>query len=170
MAVLHAELINSTMPESQDPEPYFLRLEELQEQLGELKVVVADATLKGIVMARLPERYAPIQAVLETMKDLEYGDLKEHLLAFHARSDARYPWKDPEAAYSAVAFRGRCHECGKQGHRAAACPKRAGTGGGGQSRRRQIICWECGKPGHVRMDCTAGEQSNVAVECDALVL
>jgi hypothetical protein len=149
MSALHQELITREMSDFKDPEEYFLRLEELQQQLKELKVTVEDATLKGIVTAKMPQRYQPLRAVIDTMGDVSYDKLKEHVRAFYVRNimGAADTEKGEERAFTA-AFKGKCFGCGEKGHKASVCKKK---NGGGQ--KQGIKCYVCGVTGHYATEC-----------------
>lgn len=164
MSALHAELINGAMSDREDPEAYFLRMEELQRQLKELGVTVEEATLKGIAAAKMPARYGPLRAVLDTMKDLKYDDFKQHVRAYYIRNikGARVE-TDEDAALITTEnghYRGKpkCQECGKLGHIKKYCWQ---LNGGGDGRK----CWECGQPGHLAKNCPSkSEKCNMAIE------
>ena len=155
VSTLHDQLINSTMPEDKDPEGYFLGMEDLQQRLDEMNVNISDATLKAIVIAKLPPSYEPLRAVLDTMKNLSYGDLKDHVRAFYDRRVATGATekKDHENAFysnSTRRFQGNCFNCGITGHKASSC------------RKPKVKCTNCGKQGHVAQQCRAGKSEDSA--------
>ena len=53
-------------------------------------------------------------------------------------------------------FKGKCHKCGQEGHKAEHCPGK-GKGNGGKSgkgnRMENVQCWKCGGYGHYGKDC-----------------
>jgi hypothetical protein len=125
MSALHEELISNPMSGSDDPEGYFLRIEELRERLGSLSVTIEDQTLKGIATARMPKEYANLRTVLDTIKDLTYDGLKEHVKAYHDRNIAGKARSDDSAfavsEQQRMQFRGKCWRCKKFGHRKEDC-------------------------------------------------
>lgn len=152
VSTLHDQLINSTMPEGKDPEGYFLDMEDLQQRLKELKVDISDATLKAIVTAKLPRSYESLRAVLDTMKDLSYDDLKDHVRAFHDRKVAADATEDMDRelgyyANSTRKFHGKCFNCGTIGHKAPDC------------RKPKMKCVKCGRLGHVAQQCRRDEKN-----------
>ena len=152
VSALHDQLINSTMPEGKDPEGYFLDMEDLQQRLKELKVDISDATLKAVVTAKLPRSYEPLRAVLDTMKDLSYDDLKDHVRAFYDRKVAADATEDMDRELGYYAngtrkFHGKCFNCGTIGHKAPDC------------RKPKMKCVKCGRLGHVAQHCHRDEKN-----------
>ena len=137
MSSLHEQLINTSMKASEDPESYFLKLEEIREKLKELDVTIEDNTLKGIATARMPSEYAPLRTVVDTIKDLSYDGLKEHVKAFYDRNiDGQ--WKPADAEDALITqHKLKCVRCDKFGHVKHECPNLFNG-----------KCFRCGKTGH----------------------
>lgn len=58
-------------------------------------------------------------------------------------------------------FKGKCHNCGKQGHKSTNCPdKKQGGGNAGYSGGFKGKCYKCGKTGHVKAKCPNNEGGN----------
>ena len=121
VSALHNQLINSSMDGGEDPEAFFLRIEDLRQRLKDIEVDISDATLKAIATSKLPSVYEPLRAVLDTMKNLTYDDLKDHVKAFYERKIASGDITDhPERAFHANStkrFNGTCYNCGMTGHK-----------------------------------------------------
>jgi hypothetical protein len=149
ISMLHDKLINGKMEKYEDPEGYFLRLEEIQLRLSELGVEVSDATLKGLVMSKMPSGYDVLRVVIGTKGDVSYDQLKEHMRAFYARHVTVESLRHKEAASAletrAKPFDGACLNCGEPGHRAASC-------------REPKKCFKCKQPGHLRRNCPQSAQ------------
>ncbi len=47
-------------------------------------------------------------------------------------------------------FKGRCRNCGEYGHKSVACRKKKG---GGNDKRKTVVCHHCKRPGHLKRDC-----------------
>jgi len=152
ISFLHDQLFNSVMSPSADPEVFFLQVEELQQRLGELQVIIVDATLKSITISKLPPIYEPLRAVIDTIENLSYEKLKDHVRGFYDRNIAGKEEKSEGENHalntnSTGGFRGRCYKCGIVGHTENVCrrPRRAGS----DPRK----CHGCGKSGHLVRNC-----------------
>jgi len=131
------------MSGGKDPEEYFIKLEELQQELKDLKVTIENDTLKGIVMAKLPMSYEPLRAVLDTMGDLDYDKVKQHVRGFYQRNlHASDEISSDQQALSAH-FNGTCYKCDERGHKSFKCLEKRG----------KISCEHCGKTGHLKKQC-----------------
>ena len=163
MATLHSELINAEMVPLEDPEAYFLKLEDLQLRLKELNVVVEDATLKGIVTAKLSDDYAPLRTVIDTMPNVTYDGLKDHVRNYYVRSIAARAAENEKNMAKAQAlmaksknFGSPCYSCGERGHRMSECRSKYGG-------RDMKKCYVCDKIGHIARDCPSKKSAaNVA--------
>jgi len=161
MTALHHELLHGEMRSHEDPEKYFLRLEEIRCQLQELQVVIDDNILKGIVTSKMPAEYNPLLAVIDTKKGLKYDELKDWVRDYYLRAIAGSKDMDSENddACAFYAFNGRCHKCGQRGHRKSACKNER------VNWKKNIICHGCGKPGHFKYEC-GKETSNLVISFD----
>lgn len=164
ISALHEQLITAVMYNGEDPEEFFLRLEELQRQLKELNVTVEDSMLKGIVTAKMPEEYMSLRAVIDTMPDLKYDGLKNHMRAFYMRNKMSLDHIVQERAMVAVRangrFNGQCFKCGRHGHKKNKCLE--------GDDEEQLRCGYCNKIGHHEKDCWSkkkkGESTHLAME------
>ena len=156
MSALHNELINGEMLHHKDPEEYFLRLEELQDQLKDLNVTVDNAMLKGIVTAKMPPSYDPLRAVIDTMKSLEYEELKGHVRAYYARNIANDVDSGKHEKALLAHFSGNCFRCGGRGHKKHECPDDDNRDTG------KLKCDYCGKTGPIEKKCWTKKKSSQA--------
>ena len=154
ISALHDQLINTDFHFMDDPEEYFLRLEEIQLRLGELDVTITDATLKGIALSNMPQQYDALRIVLDTMSDVTYDKMKEHARAYYLRNiSPNKPEEKPTALLTtSKPFKGTCHNCGVVGHRVSSC-------------REPRKCYRCKKPGHLVKDCQEPDQKQQTNMC-----
>ena len=72
--------------------------------------------------------------------------------------------KDDAATNSGTTFTGKCHECGKVGHKRQACPKLRSKGKGkGTS---HVTCHTCGGKGHMKKVCPTKRSVNAVEDMD----
>lgn len=172
LSALQGELINARLGNGQDPDPFFLKLEEARRQLREMGNEVTDDTLLGTVMNHLPDSYATLRPSLRTNKGLDYETLKSEVRQHYLAEIAGQTESDGNLALYARRFNGHCHKCEMYGHRARDCKVKvsgngsmSGGGGGsgkwkfnrgsgnGRSINNKIVCYECEERGHMKRDC-----------------
>jgi hypothetical protein len=91
------------------------------------------------VLNNLPKEYMFDVATLEqNMATLKIRTMREKFNLTYQRLQESEP-DEPEAALFAGGFKGRCHQCGKYGHKVADCGN--------------LFCRYCKKDGHVIKDC-----------------
>ena len=123
---LHTELTHMQLAEGEDPDEWFLKLEDLQRRLVGTDQAVTDGTLQAIVTTNLPASYSTLKVVLTTTPPADYEALKSQLRSFYQHHVAAAPSANPLA----LAAHGPCYRCGQSGHIAANCPSRGQQSGG----------------------------------------
>jgi hypothetical protein len=85
-----------------------------------------------------------------TLKEIMQSarDKYEFSMKDHPKHDKK------EVSLAGVTFKGKCHKCGEQGHKAYNCPE---NGDGGST--TVGTCHSCGKPGHKAIDCWEKEEN-----------
>jgi hypothetical protein len=76
----------------------------------------------------------------QSMATLKIGTMREKFNLTSERLQESEP-DEPEAALFAGGFKGRCHQCGKYGHKVADCGN--------------LFCRYCKKDGHTIKDCSS---------------
>ena len=188
---------------SKDPDLFITELEEIQSQLAETKSFLTDEQLLEHVLNNLPKEYDVVIAKVEdrlgaTSNPLTIEELRDELSRRYERmrmknrssrndSDSESEGND-EIGMFAGGFKGKCHNCGKQGHRSRDCKEKQGKKSGqkdkkegyqsrkgsGDSRNKRFegTCWYCKKGGHKAQACRkrlaeegkSNETANNAIE------
>lgn len=166
-SALHAQLINLTMEAHKDPTVFFLKLEDLQTRLKAMGVMVEDATLKGITMAKMPKAYNGLRTVMDTSAGLTYQQLKVHVKSFYVRNKVQMEQMrvDVDDGVALLGMEqtangghgggggGKCRCCGKRGNYKRDCPDN--------------VCTFCKKRGHVEKECWKKQKKDAAKEAAA---
>ena len=139
-AILHRQVMDTTLEPGSDPEDFFIRIERLNARLGELEQPFSEAALVGIILAKLPpSTYAPLVTILDTMEELEYDLLKTRVRLFWQRRIAGGGASSEDSTKALLGFSTK-------------------KGGGSSSNwKSKIKCYGCQKFGHFQKECPSGK-------------
>ena len=169
---------------NQDPDMYITELEAIKVQMEELDHSMTDKSLIIHVLNNLPKDYdmeikmleMRMQQLKEQGKELSVEDVRTELnLRYERIKRNNPPQKAVEYAYyMGGKFKGKCHWCGKIGHKTAECrlrisgkPKLVGNNGKNSSNnnlnenngiqnkvnRKNLFCTYCKIKGHEVSEC-----------------
>ena len=155
---------------SQDPDVWISELELIRTRLKKMGTTLDDMYVMMHVLNNLPSTYNNLVDGLEDKlgaknDPLTLEGLREKLSEKYEKIRARKKFRDDNsdsegeerALFAGGKFKGRCHYCGKFGHKASECRKKKndnekGTTGE-KSKRFDGKCNFCGKYGHKEKDC-----------------
>jgi len=163
-AALLDRLLRDVLSNREDPDVYFIRVEQLQRQLKAMEVDVTDSMMMVIVMSKMSESYAGLRTVLDTVGDLTYDKLKEQMRVYYGRMNSTSQ-SSPQDSALMTNFKGNCRRCGKYGHREAHCRNSDGF-------KKEIVCFLCGKRGHIVRNCPnnkEAEEASIITEADMVL-
>ena len=170
-----------------DPDEWITELEELQARIEEMSPIKTDEKKLELdlmihVLNSLPEEYENQVEQLEDKLDkntLDLEQIRDKLnLKFERMNQNEDDDDDEDAEDKALImsqFKGRCHQCGKYGHKKANCNenpnknKNDNENKGKGKKRFNGNCDFCGKPGHKKANCwlkQAADKANVTTEQD----
>jgi hypothetical protein len=123
-----------------DPNIWLTQFEDLCTRIDSMsKRPMEDEDFYAHMLNNLPKEYMFGVATLEqNVATLKIGTMREKFNLTYQRLHEAEP-DEPEAALFAGGFKGRCHQCGKYGHKVADC--------------ENLFCRYCKKDGHVIKDC-----------------
>ena len=180
---------NARLREGRDPDVFITHLEDLRTQLETMNWTVTDTQFMVKILNSLTDDYENQMEDLEkrigkTGSDaLTIEDIREELNLRYERlteKERKSQKKDygngSETALFAGGFKGRCHNCGKYGHKAVECKdKNNNTGGAsnkgnsnGSGREFKGKCYKCGEKGHMKRDCPKGKDEIAEVALTAM--
>jgi hypothetical protein len=147
-----------------DPDKFFLECDRLQNRLKTIgsHYVKPSFVLKAHYLANLPEEYSDVITKLSgkinktTIEDLEKEIRNKWKRCFKPKNDEDNEEKEKEKKENKnlalnvekgkggfkKKFKGKCRNCGKQGHKAAECKS-----------DKKRVCFTCGKEGHFSREC-----------------
>lgn len=144
-AILHRQVMDTTLEPGSDPEDFFIRIERLNARLGELEQPFSDAALVGIILAKLPpSTYAPLVTILDTLDDLEYDTLKTRVRLFWKRRIAGGGATSEDSTKALLGV--------------------SKKGGSSSNWKLKIKCYGCQKYGHFQRDCPSGKGSKPSAD------
>ena len=154
---------------SQDPDVWISELELIRTRLKKMGSDIDESYIMIHIMNNLPSAYDNLIDSLEdklgAINDpLTLETLREKLSEKYEKIKMRKRFKesdsdseeDEKALFAGGKFKGRCHYCGKFGHKASECRKKKNDNSKentSRSRRFNGKCNFCGKPGHREKDC-----------------
>ena len=154
---------------SQDPDVWISELELIRTRLKKMGTALDDMYVMMHVLNNLPSAYDNLVDGLEdklgaTNEPLTLEGLREKLSEKYEKIRARKKFRDDSdsegeerALFAGGKFKGRCHYCGKFGHKASECRKKKSDNEKGatseKSKRFDGKCNFCGKYGHKEKDC-----------------
>jgi hypothetical protein len=169
-AMLKEEFENDKLTDvTKDPGEWIAHLETIKSRLKNAGTTISDEDFLIKILSSLPEEYTTVADLLH--KDL--SDNKLDLAHLKAELDAKYkrfmkmrPAQPTEQALVAHntkrQFKGRCHTCGRYGHKSAECKERKNNtdesnkqGGSTNSTTDTFkgYCNYCGNKGHKEVVC-----------------
>lgn len=171
-----------------DPDVWITQLEDLQVQINSAKPdSITEDELIEHILGNLPSVYdIEIHTLRKRLDDLEMPltieEVREELNLKFEMMNRRFRGSgnqdSDETALFAGGFKGKCHSCGKFGHRARDCSLKANnaatktTSDGAienskNDKDKDIQCFYCKKKGHRIADCLKlkkKEQANIGVD------
>ena len=169
---LHKEFYKAQLRKGADPINFITYMEDLRTRLKDAGEDMSETHFVTQILNGLTAGYDNEVRMIEREIDLggtvTIEDMKERLsLVFERRNDRQYNDDDDEneandsddKAFAAGQFKGKCHNCGKIGHKSADCPDKQGSnggnngGGGNNGKRFNGRCNWCGIYGHREDDC-----------------
>ena len=145
---------------TRDPDEWLTELEDLRAQLELCGRIISDDELLEHVLNNVPTEYDIAVSKLEDklgtkltieMVRAEFNLRFQRLNPGTVESDGkRGPsnGKGSETALFAGGFKGRCHKCGKIGHKSPDCKEKKEAQGGKEVDKGSVKCFHCGKKGH----------------------
>lgn len=159
-ASLQAEVTNAQLGYDQDPDMFFLKLEESHRKLAAQGIDLPEDFLRNVVLEHLPASYAAIQPMLRVTPGLTYQMLKDQIRAYYATA-AR-----PSSVNSLAMLARRadiCSYCNKPGHTRNVCRKRLAGTPSQQDQSQHVVCHKCRGVGHLRKDCPTKTETEAHV-------
>ena len=156
---LESAFSQSVLKKKGDPDAWITQLEEMRMQLEEMSSTMSDDQFLIHILNNLTGDYELQVALLEkrignTSNPLTVDELREELnLKFermNAKKDDGTDDGDAEQALVSGQFKGKCHNCGKIGHKSVNCHLRKDKP---TVESKSVICHYCKKPGHKKSDC-----------------
>ena len=162
-----------------DPDDWITDLEDIRARIATLGGKISDNDMIIKILNGLPKAYTMVVTLLEkrlnhkknplTLEDVR-SDLNNHYSKMYPDSDDDSDYfgggddsdsddsdddDEKEKAMFSTQFKGKCHNCGKIGHKSPDCPdkKKKSKNQGGYKFRGK--CRFCGKLGHKWADCRA---------------
>ena len=188
---LKKEFTNSVMKNNEDPDEWITGLEATQTRIKEIvpnkvHVQISDDDLMIHVLNYLPKKSYDIEkAACE--KELEKGtltitNLREELRRRYdsdIKDNMSEDEEESDTALFAKQFKGRCHRCGKWGHKSTECKDKDNKGKGGATKtngggnKNSKKCTHCGRTGHLIDQCwkkQKEDKATLATDDDDIVL
>jgi len=163
---------------NQDPNQYVINLEEFQDKicdLSENKEEILDVSFISHIIGSLPEKYHSEGLLLSQMlydtsgKGITIKKMQSMLnvwfIELKGQKCTDFERQDKAALVGFGQFKGKCHHCGKIGHKAVDCLDRKPKAKNPKEEKAQVKfkekmkCFNCKKPGHWKKDCFAWKKA-----------
>ena len=160
---------NATLKKGKDPDNFITYMEDLRTRLEPMGWKVDDTQFLVKILNSLPDDYEYQMNDMEKRigNGLTIEDVREELnLRFERLCDKEKKSKKHgngnggETALFAGGFKGRCHNCGKYGHKASDCKDKSSSGDEGNSNGNNTHgsgftgrCYKCKEKGHKASEC-----------------
>ena len=135
----------------EDPDKWFMEIDRINDKLEEIGAQYRkkDYELKAHLLGYLPEGYEDVRTKVSgsehkfkarKVEDEIRNKWKRDFKAKDDKSGNKHALNVEEKGKRR--FKGKCHKCGKQGHKAVNCKS-----------DKKGVCFECGEDGHFARDC-----------------
>ena len=154
-----------------DPDVFITQMEDWRTQMLSMNHPISDEQFMVHIINLLPKAYELEVSQLEKRvgainNPLTIEDMREELDLRYERLNIRDDDDDDDgdgeeqALYASSGFKGKCHKCGKYGHKAANCrtnknsQKKHDNGKKHFNKKPyKLTCYNCGEEGHKAKDC-----------------
>ena len=159
-----------------DPDEWFQNMDYYNNRLamlGDGKYAKDEFAMKVHIMGSLPKEYESIKTKYDgVVEDTPMSDLQRDIVNYWKRNGKKSSSNNSDKNQLAMAtskFKGKCHKCGKQGHRAKDCRSKPSEGKtdksekvvnqvvGDKKDKSKIKCFNCGEMGHYANKCPKGK-------------
>ena len=153
--------------ENNNPDTWFNKMDTLQNQMTQInpKYEKEDGEVIAHILCKLPSEYSDIDTAVEGMSSMTLRDIKAKIQAFHKHKIVGNKSASELAMFVGGKFKGDCHNCGKQGHKASECCSKSNVAGdkGHKDKKTGIKCFNCNKfAGHYAKDCPEKKKTKVS--------
>jgi len=160
---LENKLFASSLSKGENPEEFVIDLENVRAQMAEMGSTITDDQFLRRVIMNLTGEYGLVNKLLggrvgDATNPLTIDEVKAMVKRMHQQAlmEGKLEKEEEEEQVLAMGtfkgFKGRCHGCGKIGHRKYECPDENGQNKGGNNNFGnggfRGTCFYCGKKGH----------------------
>ena len=160
MVQLHSRFNNCCLETpTSDPDVWFVELDIICKRMSEVDPTYEkrEQEITSHIIDRLPEAYDNLLPVIED-NDLSLHVIQQKIRNFWNRK-LKQKKNSKEIALYATKFKGKCRNCGKQGHKSVDCRVSSNVSGNKGSKdedgeEKGMKCFNCNKyAGHIAKDC-----------------
>ncbi len=166
-----------------DPDEWIAQLEVIRRKLKVMGHPISDMDMMIHVITHLPREYEGITDYLESELDkpdnkIDMADIRTRLRNKYNKLKLRYSnsTENDDSKEKALAttqprraFKGRCSNCGRWGHKAADCKKKEKSGdeaGTEPGKTFEITCYYCQGKGHKASECNKKKADKAEKEAE----